>query len=690
MKTLVAATLIGALAGAAITIAVLDRPSAPASTDAPLRNLDSVPKMTQAAAQKHRDDRYDGIYSIEQILALPSDFAETEALYVLAGRSDSGAVQNLIHEANRIVDDQDRTGALSILFSRLTELDPQSALALARSPSFAAEKSMEASVWRSWARNELDEAIAAALAQPSIGQRNVAAQAMYSAFGYMGNETTDRIERELGIRPDSTSRARFVYAMADRSPAETIQYIEGLASRTAKRESISWLAYHLSRSNPESAPGYAQLIEDDELRMQFSSVVGSSTAAVDPRTILDQLTQPGGLRSDQRRQVYSAMRALLEQDPESALQYFDQLEMSQERRWVANLIAEELSRSDPDQALEWARHADRPEYLSGVLGQIALNDPQRAIDEARFIEDVQQRNAAIAAVAASMAKNDPVLAAQLVDQLPDSSEKNNAMGTVAVRWAQKDLDAAMHWLTANEQDVQREILGRMGGRLMYTDIATAKKILPRLEGESARMWRDQLVQFMVDQFSVAEARQFVEQFRDTEDYDSMRVSMIQGLARRDFDTARQLAEQLPPGKNRDTAYLQLIGQQARRDPVEAARWLDQITAQAQRQAAVTQVAAAWYTQQADSALQWVRNLPSGQRDDAITGMARMWHDATPAQNLLIESMSDPVKKQQARIAQIHAIAARDPLRAQNMLDGMNLPQVEQQRLQFAIERSRDR
>ena len=73
--------------------------------------------------------------SIEEVVALPTEFARSSALYAIAGRSDSADVQNLIFEANRIADDEERVRLLGILFFRLAETDPRSALALARKPS---------------------------------------------------------------------------------------------------------------------------------------------------------------------------------------------------------------------------------------------------------------------------------------------------------------------------------------------------------------------------------------------------------------------------------------------------------------------------------------------------------------------------------------------------------------------------
>ena len=187
-----------------------------------VRDIVVAPKMSETQAEVLREERYESLLTVEQIYELPSEFARAEAMYSLAGRSDSGRLQNLIFEANRIADAEDRTAALNILFFRLTELDPESALALARTESFRGNKTHEQRVWVAWARRDLDAALFAAKTQTSSTYSNLAARSLYTAFGYMGNETTDRIEEELGIAPDRKIRGRFIYQMADRSPAEAI------------------------------------------------------------------------------------------------------------------------------------------------------------------------------------------------------------------------------------------------------------------------------------------------------------------------------------------------------------------------------------------------------------------------------------------------------------------------------------
>ena len=127
-----------------------------------VRDITDVPKVTEAVADQHREERYANLKSATEIMALPTEFARLEAMYALAGRSGSAAVQDLIFEADRVADVQQRESLLNVLFYRLTELDPRSALALTQVDSFKKTRSLEQTVWRAWARSDLDDALFAA------------------------------------------------------------------------------------------------------------------------------------------------------------------------------------------------------------------------------------------------------------------------------------------------------------------------------------------------------------------------------------------------------------------------------------------------------------------------------------------------------------------------------------------------
>ena len=81
-----------------------------------VRDIVAVTQMTVDEGDKHREQSFEQLLTVEQVLALPTRFMRSEALHVLAGRSDSAAIQGLIFEANRVSDDSDRENALLILF----------------------------------------------------------------------------------------------------------------------------------------------------------------------------------------------------------------------------------------------------------------------------------------------------------------------------------------------------------------------------------------------------------------------------------------------------------------------------------------------------------------------------------------------------------------------------------------------
>lgn len=261
-----------------------------------VRDIVDVPIMTQTIAEKHRDEQYANLVDIEQILSLPTEFARSEAMHVLAGRSDSGGVQYLIYEANRIADRIERVGLLNILFFRLTETDPKSALAMARTEQFRTVRSIEQTVWHAWARNDLADALFEAKTQTTTAQRNLAAQSLYAAFGYMGNETTDRIEDELGIGPDRSSRTRYLYQLADRSVAEAIEFINNHERDRKQQEYVSWLAYYVSSDDPAAALRYSDLFDVASDRTRYASIINASIARDDPQAVIESVLAGGGER----------------------------------------------------------------------------------------------------------------------------------------------------------------------------------------------------------------------------------------------------------------------------------------------------------------------------------------------------------------------------------------------------------
>jgi len=640
-----------------------------------------VPKMAQAVAEKHRDEQYANLTSVEEVIALPTEFARSEALYVLAGRSDSAGVQNLIFEANRIADEIERVALLGILFFRLTETDPQSALALSRTDHFNGIKSIEQDVWRAWARQDLEDALFAAKTQTSLAHRNSGAQSLYAAFGYMGNETTERIEAELGIKPDLFSRARYLYRLADRSPAEAIAFINGLERGIDQQEYLSWLAYYLSRRDPTTALGYANLFTVAADGTYYSNIINSNVARENPQATIERLlASRSGTRS--RGEYHSAIRALANTDIDAAKQYFEQARSTDDRRMFGSAIASELAKNDPVEALAWARANDKGQFLyleMSVLGQIAETNPQLALTEALNTPNAQMRSNMVATVVRQIARSDPADAVAYLDQIQDRQQKLEASQQLVSSWIPQDPEAAFDWILSHDKETAGQMFQQAAYRLVRSDIDAAIRLLPRIDEQNQNGIRQQIAQTLATSRSPGEAQSFIRQFEGQPGYDQLQASVITGVAQIDVLMAKQLADQLANSNARDTAYVQIIGQRAQTNPAEAARWLSSVIDKRLRGAAAGQLASQWYAHDPVAAVHWVSNLPAGSsRDDAITQIAIRWGDPTEEKDELIASIEDRDKRGQAKIRQIYNLMRSNPAKARKLLEDEDIPSYQRQ------------
>ena len=667
----------GLLVGAGLTVVVMRAvPSSdsPDPTPSVVRDIVEVPVITVVEAESHRADRFDRIRTIEQTLALPGDFSQTEALYVMAGRANSGEVQNLINQANRIADPTDRNAALSILFLRLAELDPQSALTMSRMREFTSSRGLELSIWRTWSKLDLDAAIAAARQLGNPAEKNLAAQTMLAAYGYMGNDVTDRIEAELGVRASAASRARYLYSIADRSASEAFAYINDL-SPVQQREAVQWLAAYLGQRNPAQALSYANLIGIPALRQAFEASITAATAQLDPERILNSMPA-GGLRGDRTGQYMTAMRVLAASDIERAMSYYNGTTSQQAKQMFANVIAMELARQDVDRAIEWAQeqqHGGNRGLLMGVLQQVATTDPDLALSKVDLVPNTQWRQQILTSILSTVAQSDPQRAVAYLSEITDQHTRVAATQTVVSRWANSDPEAAINWILSNDIDNASQLLSQAGHTMIANDVDAAIRLLPRINDETSRMWRASITSNLTLLRGPADAQRFIDQFKGEPDYENLRAAMITGVAQQDIYLARRMAEQLPPGRARDQSLQQLISNHVHSYPQEAASWLDSIEDFNNRSQATAQVLRQWFGVDSHAASQWITSQPPGRvRDDAILGMAHSVRESSPSTERLITFIDDPDKRLQAQVTQIWRVARTDPLRARAMLAEMEL------------------
>jgi len=655
-----------------------------------VRDLVIAPAMTQATADKHREERYRNVTTIEGVMALPTEFARAEALYALAGRLGSGAIQALLFDADRIADDVERVQLLGILFFRLAEVDPQSALALARTDQFRTVKSLERTVWRTWARKDLDEALFAARTQTSIVDQRLAAQSLYAAFGYMGNATTARIEAELGIEPDRSTRGRYLYQLADASPAEAIAFINGVTDDSKKRQYVSWLAYYLSLSDPEQALRFSSLFASRSNTRHFEQIIKNNIAIESPRATIERLIASGA-NLQQNDEFYSAVRALTKSDTEAALLYFQQVRSVDASRGIGSSIASELARRNPDTALAWAQENEIGHYpflQMSVLGTIASENPRRAMDMALALPNSEAKAQVLSQVIQRIAYDSPTDAIAYLDKIDNDDQKLEASQHVLQTWVRRDAGAAMEWVLGQDDEAITELLQAAQHSLVDNDIETAIRISPRIEGHAGDLLKRQIAQRLVVTASADEALSFIRQFEGEQGYGELQSTVIGRVAQTDVYAARQLADQLPVGAVRDRTYTGIIAEHARANPVEATRWLNNVDDPMLRSSAAAQVASAWSAIDPRAANQWVSSLPSGAiRDYTIVQLASQWRNLNRQQRAMIESISDPATRGQAKIRRIYTLMRTNPDKARELLKDKDISAQERKRIETLLERS---
>ncbi len=682
MIRLIAASAAGLLVGA-VAAHLLTRASLP-TEDPIVRDLRDVPKISESDAAEHRDARYTGIATIEQVLALPTEFAQSEALYVLAGRSDPAGVQQLIFEANRIADDHVRRNSLGILFERLAEIDPQSALALAGTEYFQDLPELRDVVWQAWGRRDLDAALTAAGNEAAFFERNRAAQALYAAFGFMGNAITDRIEAALDVAPDRSVRARFIYRKFEQSADDAVRWIEALPRSSQRAEYISFLAYYLTQTDPDRVATVASLFERRGARDYFQSTADSYVASIDPAAAVERALAAG--YSDANRSAFmSAIAMLARDDPEAAIAYFDGLQDREVRHYVAGLILDELAHRDPAAALAWARAneigADR-RLERTALARISETDPQLAVAEAMKSGSFSLRVDLLGAVLSQIAGNEPREIAVYLEQVEPASLRDEVATNFIGTWIRSDADAALDWILAQD-DVQKQSLLRQASYMLAnTDVDTAIEVLPLMDAASRQMLRQQIVRQLVIERSATAAQAFVRQFRGEPDFAQLQAGLIGAVAETDTVLARQLAEEIADAGARDAASALLVSQQAAEDPRAASTLLATITDETQRAEAAGSVAMHWYQSEPDAARQWLRTLPAGKvRDRAILSLSGLFREPGSRELALIEDISDEYLRGQAKMQIAANVARTDPELARALIEDPDIPAERREQMQ---------
>ena len=666
---------VGVLVGAAFVMFVLPStgPGAPATAERSLVAPERV--LSDTEVDVARSDSFESIRTIQDVLSLPSQFDRDEAMYVLAGRSNAGELQALIFEGDRISDRYTRNSVLGILFRRLAEVDPQSALALARVEPYNNSKTLENTIWRAWARNDLDSALFEVKTQSQRSMQVAAAQVLYAAHGYMGNETTDRIEAELGIEPDRNTRLRFLRTLLEKSPDDVIDFIGKETSALRRREYINWLVYAIEEPNLNDAVAWSESFTSNGDMALYRQILNDRIARLNPLQALQAAVDSGDIQFGGRFQ--NAMQELASSDMEAAMSFYDGLDNQQAKFMSAYIIVSEMAVGDPQGALEWAESNGgqiKSQLNVIALGRLADTDPELALEKAAAMP-LGERDTAMSSVFLSVARRDSDEAMALMGSLPESANKRSLRATLGRDWLMQDSDGAIEWLKTLPRDEASRIVGRSAGLLSQVQPGLATDLLPFLDADKRGDVLRNAVTRHAASGKLALARSLITEYSGQQGVDSaaLEVSLIEGLSKSDPASAEQLAMQLQSPELKDKALVTIVGSLSQNNPMGAARVVSNIRNQGQRESALMQLSVNWVRSDPSAALQWVRSL-SKERDrvkaiESVMG----WRTAHHRETLdLINTVADPAARVSLKAGYAVRVARSDKEAALRMLQGLDL------------------
>jgi hypothetical protein len=429
-----------------------------------------------------------GPQTLAEILQIPGDFAQTTALYQLAGNLDEASIQRLLDEAESLRPDSERRAASSILYSKYAELDPAAAANRLLSGGRRFEPMWLARVFQAWAATDFDAAVSRAR---SLGmqRRVMVGSAILQLSDNISAEDRATLARELGlgaILPQIEAQQKML-RVSDHAQAwsETLD----LANRQQQSQQLRMLAGAWAQVDPAAAMAAVENLDRPDLAMQLKSQVIRHWADQDAEAAMEwALAQPisperaglvsaslmslastdpqrafaltDGLSGVARQQaMVNVLGVWSRVDPKMALQTATSISNDEMRRRAVVQIAGAYAQMYPNEAAQWLAElgpAEGDQAAVMVVGVLARHDPQLAVDLVAGISDPDHQRNAASRLAGSWARTDPEAAARWASEVDDSELRTQLLGNVLPTWALFDSDAALRFIDGIKDVRSRE------------------------------------------------------------------------------------------------------------------------------------------------------------------------------------------------------------------------------------------
>lgn len=383
--------------------------------------------------------------SLREILQLQSDFAQTTALYLLASRSNVKGIEDLLQQADALMQENDRAAATSILYSRLGELDPEAAVErILRTDGL--ELRYLSTVFRAWARGDWQQALARAERLEDQRGKAVAVQAILLADTNLPQAQRAALASKYELRAAASNRGPRPDFSTPESAQRSWRDALAVTDPMARSSRLGQLAYLWAKRSPEAALQAIEQLDDLEQRRQLLFQSMTAWAEKSPREAYEwaQQRRPSPERSTL---VDVALYGLAKQQPQAALELAERLTRSEQRTAVPQLM-QLWAASDLPAAMAYLDSIKDPTLRASAVQTIADVYTRKNAEEAfRWVATLPpgDSQAVVTNIISNIADKDPLRASSLANGLPEGAERDAALYSVGARWGTRDAPAAFAW-----------------------------------------------------------------------------------------------------------------------------------------------------------------------------------------------------------------------------------------------------
>lgn len=462
---------VGALGFAAGWYLTGDEPPPPSELTFPVVATTDPTSFDTAATAAAAPRQVPG--TIREIMNLHGDFAQSVALYVLAASRDRKGIEQLLEEAESIGRGSERRAAASILYQRFAELDPAAAVEHMMSREAVLDPSWLYGVFYSWARTDLDSALARAATLDDRNRQMAGTAIVRSRDDLPANEREalgSKLNLHVAVRDPSTFDLR-----SPKAAERAWQTALAIGNRDARQSELYRITHDWVRHDPQAAIRAIDSLQERGHREQLLQHAIQSWAEKNPREAVEWvLARPPSYRRTEL--LGGALGSLVTKEPATAMAMVDRLSRAERQQIMPQLLMN-WANSDPHSAAAWLEKQDdgqmHPHALMMIASSYAERDPSQALRWAATLSG-ENSQVVMSQVIQRIAHDDPERAGSMIGQMDDGPHRESAIAAIAQMWAQWDPRAALAWVAKQStSDGTSNVYGAVFGQWAVYDVEAA-------------------------------------------------------------------------------------------------------------------------------------------------------------------------------------------------------------------------